>query len=83
MSTVVGKRTKSSFESWSEKGIVLLAGVGSRGDWGEVSHVWGRSVVNDCKSCGGMVAVKREPGRVLEADVWIRYSWVGRSEVKV
>ena len=29
---VGGKRTKS--ESWSEKLIVLVAGVGSRGDWG-------------------------------------------------
>ncbi len=47
------------------------AGVGSRGDWGEVSH--GEiSVVNDCKSCGGMVAVKREPGRLLEASRWFR-----------
>lgn len=27
-----GKRTKS--EPWSEKLIVLVAGVGSRGDWG-------------------------------------------------
>lgn len=27
-----GKRTKS--EAWSEKLIVLVAGVGSRGDWG-------------------------------------------------
>ena len=29
---VEGKRTKS--ESWLEKLIVLVAGVGSRGDWG-------------------------------------------------
>lgn len=40
--------------------------MGSRGDWGEVSHVCEISVLNDCESCGGMVAVKREPGRLLE-----------------
>lgn len=42
--------------------IVFDAGVGSRGDWGEVSHVCEISVVNDWKSCGEMVAVKRKPG---------------------
>lgn len=47
--------------------IVFDAGVGSRGDWGEVSHVCEISVVNDWESYGEMVAVKREPGRLLEA----------------
>ena len=40
-------------------------------------------MTNDCESCGKMVAVKREPGRMRGADVWFRCSWVGRSEVKV
>ena len=39
--------------------------------------------MNDCKPCGEMVAVKREPGRMREADVWFRYSWGGRSEGKL
>ena len=36
--------------------------------------------MNDCESCGEMVAVKREPVRMRGADVWFRYSWKGKSE---
>lgn len=40
-------------------------------------------MTNDCKSWGGMVAVKREPWRVLEAVGGFRNSWVGSSEGEV
>lgn len=40
-------------------------------------------MTNDWESCGGMVAVKREPWRVLEAVGGFRNSWVGSSEGRV